>query len=276
MLNINFMKKEESKQLELMKAIKHELAELNIQQTTNDIKAAEKQLRSVVDSDTLSEEERQKKLDVLNVKLDDLRSAMTNFQKSSADTLDVYNKVFAAMTVKNANHFGNDKDVVRTVLRVLATWDNSKLVKYAIIPAFTAPDLYEALETIHVLSKAGDDGQLVMSQPVKDAYKKASNELERIIKTTFSLPFETEYTTKTRVKLTAEDKKLLHDCYVKGFTNKYDTNKIGVVNFTTRQINTLVKVKSKKDKATGEVKTTYDYSALAGTIANIVIKHYFA
>ena len=277
MLNINFVKKNnEGQQNEFDTAIRHELAELNIQQTTNDIKSAEKQLRSVMDSDTLSEEERQKKIDVLNIKLDDLRSALTNFQKNSADTLDIYNKVFAAMTAKNADHFGNDKDVVRTVLRVLATWNNSKLVKYAIIPAFTAPDLYQALETIHVLSKAGDDGQLVMNQSVKDAYKKASNELERIIKTTFSLPFETEYTTKTRVKLTAEDKKLLHDCYVKGFTNKYDTNKIGVVSFTTRQINTLVKVKTKKDKATGEVKTTYDYSALAGTIANIVIKHYFA
>lgn len=276
MLNINFMKKEDSKQLELMTAIKHELAELNIQATNDSIKSAEKQLRSTMDSDTLSEEERQKKLDVLNVKLDDLWAGLERFQKNSAETADTYNKVFTAMTVKNSDHFGNDKDVVRTVLRVLATWDNSKLVKYAIIPAFTAPDLYNALETIHTLSKAGEDGQLVMSQDVKDAYKKASNELERIIKVTFSLPFETEYTTKTRVKLTAEDKKLLHECYVKGFTNKFDTDTVGVTRFTTRQVNTLVKVKSKKDKATGEVKTTYDYSALAGVIANIVIKHYFA
>ena len=176
------------------------------------------------------------------------------------------------MSEKNADHFGNSKDVVRTVLRVLATWDNSKLVKYAIIPAFQSPALYEALEAIHISSKAGDDGNLVMSKEVKDAYKKASQELETIIKTTFSLPFETPYTDKTRVKLTAEDKKLLNDCYVRGFSNKFDTDDDGKVTFKKRQINTLVK--AKKNKKTQEV--TYDYSGLASTISNIVIKHYFA
>ena len=112
-----------------------------------------------------------------------------------------------------------------------------------------------------------------MTKEVKEAYKKASQELESIIKNTFSLPFATEYTDKTRVKLTAEDKKLLNDCYVKGFSNKFDTDdKTGIVTFKKRQINTLVK--AKKDRKTKEV--TYDYSGLASTISNIVIKHYFA
>ena len=176
------------------------------------------------------------------------------------------------MSTRNENGFGNSKDVVRTVLRVLATWDNSKLVKYAIIPAFESPALYEALETIHITSKSRDNGELVMSDEVKSAYKKASAELESIIKNTFSLPFETVYTSKTRVKMTAEDKKLLNDCYIKGFSNKFDTDDDGTVTFKKRTINTLVK--AKKDRKTGE--TTYDYSGLAGTIANIVMKHYFA
>jgi len=176
------------------------------------------------------------------------------------------------MSLRNANGFGNNKDVVRTVLRVLASWDNSKLVKYAIIPAFSSPALYEALETIHVTSKAGDNGNIIMSKEVKEAYKNASNELESIIKNTFSLPFATDYTDKTRVKITADDKKLLNDCYIKGFSNKFDTDDNGVVTFKKRTINTLVK--AKKDKKTQE--TTYDYSGLAGVIANIVMKHYFA
>ena len=46
----------------------------------------------------------------------------------------------------------------------------------------------------------------------------------------------------------------------------------GTVSFKKRQINTLVK--AKKNRKTGEV--TYDYSGLASTISNIVIKHYFA
>ena len=200
------------------------------------------------------------------------KETRTKFEETHAETLEVYEKVVATMSTRNENGFGNSKDVVRTVLRVLASWDNSKLVKYAIIPAFESPELYNALETIHVTSKANDDGNLVMSKEVKDAYKKASNELESIIKNTFSLPFETEYTSKTRVKMTAEDKKLLNDCYIKGFSNKFDVDDDGNVTFKKRTVNTLVK--AKKDRKTQEV--TYDYSGLASTIANIVIKHYFA
>lgn len=108
---------------------------------------------------------------------------------------------------------------------------------------------------------------------MKSAYKQASQELERIIKVTFSLPFETPYTTKTRVKLTAEDKKLLNDCYIKGFSNKFDQDdETGRVTFKKRQLNKLVK--ERKNKKTGKVE--YDYSGLATTISNIVIKHYFA
>ena len=111
-----------------------------------------------------------------------------------------------------------------------------------------------------------------MSKEVKEAYKTASTQLENIIKTTFSLPFETPYTDKTRVKLTADDKKLLNDCYIRGFSNKFDTDEdTGKVTFKKRQINTLVK--AKKNRKTGKME--YDYSGLASTISNIVIKHYF-
>lgn len=252
---------------EFMDAVSHEAAGMNIQLLDDSISKLEKKIAN--ENDNYTKEEVQ----AFQVQLDSAIESRTKFEESQAQTLDVYNKVISAMTQKNADHFGNSSDVVRTVLRVLASWDNSKLVKYAIIPAFQSPDLYEALQAIHINSKAGDDGTLVMSKEVKEAYKKASAELETIIKTTFSLPFETPYTDKTRVKLTAEDKKLLNDCYIKGFSNKFDVDdEKGTVSFKKRQINTLVK--AKKNRKTGEI--TYDYSGLAGTIANIVIKHYFA
>ena len=73
--------------------------------------------------------------------------------------------------------------------------------------------------------------------------------------------------------MTAEDKKLLNDCYIKGFSNKFSVDrKTGVVSFDERKINTLVTVK--ENKKTG--KLTYNYTGLASTIANIVLKHYFA
>lgn len=262
---------------EFMQAISHELAGMNVEALTESIDRLGKQASSLrKDIDENGDDEtgtKQKKLDGILATISDNEEARTKCEEAQAQTLDIYNKVVSTMTEKNKDHFGNSKDVVRTVLRVLATWDNSKLVKYAIIPAFRSPALYEALEAIHINSKAGEDGNITMSKEVKEAYKKASQELETIIKTTFSLPFETPYTDKTRVKLTAEDKKLLNDCYVRGFSNKFDVDdKKGTVTFKDRQINTLVK--AKKNRKTGDI--TYDYSGLASTIANIVIKHYFA
>lgn len=268
-LQINFYAQNITEDLrsELMTAVEHEACSMNIQLLNDSISKLEKKIANENDNYTVEE------VQAFQVQLDTAIESRTKFEKTLADTLNTYNKVIATMSEKNADHFGNNKDVVRTVLRVLGSWDNSKLVKYAIIPAFQSPTLYEALEAIHINSSADDDGHLVMSKEVKEAYKKASAELETIIKTTFSLPFETPYTAKTRVKLTAEDKKLLNDCYIKGFSNKYDVDdEKGTVSFKKRQINTLVK--AKKNRKTGEI--TYDYSGLASTIANIVIKHYFA
>lgn len=278
-LSINFYAAtiNEALKNEFMQAISHELAGMNIEALTESIDRLDKQVTSlrkdITDNGDDEAGTKQKKLDGILATISDNEEARTKCEESQAQTMEVYEKVVSAMSEKNADHFGNSKDVVRTVIRVLATWNNSKLVKYAIIPAFQSPALYEALEAIHINSKAGEDGNITMSKEVKEAYKKASQELETIIKTTFSLPFETPYTDKTRVKLTAEDKKLLNDCYVRGFSNKFDVDdKKGTVTFKDRQINTLVK--AKKNRKTGDI--TYDYSGLASTIANIVIKHYFA
>lgn len=187
---------------------------------------------------------------------------------------DTYNKVIDDMTRRDAiSHDGNKKEVVRTVLRVLATVENSRLIKSAIVESFKTPELYEALETIHVNSNATENGAISLTKEVKEAYKEASKQLESIVKKTFSLPFETSYTSKTRVKINSGDRKLLHDCYVKNFTNKFSENrKTGVISFDIQKRNTLVTVK--ENQKTGEL--TYNYSGLATTIANIVLKHYFA
>lgn len=267
-LAINFYaeKIDNTTKAEFMQAVAHENYAMSIQLLNDTIAKLENKIANT--NGTYSEEEVQ----AFQVQLDNNIESRTTFESELADTLEVYNKVVDAMSVKNKDGFDNHKDVVRTVLRVLASYNNSKLVKYAIIPAFESPALYEALEAIHINSKAGEDGNITMSKEVKDAYKKASNELESIIKNTFSLPFETEYTSKTRVKMNAEDKKLLNDCYVKGFSNKFDTDdKTGIVTFKKRQVNTLVKVK--KDRKTQTL--IYDYSGLASTISNIVVKHYF-
>lgn len=268
-LMINFLTKNisDSARKEFMFAVHHETLNMTLQLQNESISKLEKKVLN--ENGTYSPEDVQ----AFKVQLEAAIIARNKVKIESDATLDKYDKVVTAMSARNKDGFGNSKDVVRTVLRVLGSWDNSKLVKYAIIPAFESPELYEALQAIHINSKAGDNGAVVMSAEVKEAYKKASDELETIIKKTFSLPFETPYTSKTRVKLTAEDKKLLNDCYIKGFSNKFDVDdKEGTAKFKKRQINTIVK--AKRNRQTNEM--TYDYSGLATTISNIVIKHYFA
>lgn len=268
-LSINFYNNDITDELrnEFMQAVEHENCTMNIQLLDEAISKLNTKIANV--NDTYTKEE----IEAFKVQLSNSIKTRNDFEQDSENTLEIYNKVIDAMTQKNDAHFGNNKDVVCTVLRVLASWNNSKLVKLAIIPAFESPALYNALETIHINSKAGEDGNITMSKEVKEAYKNATKELDSIIKNTFSLPFETPYTSKTRVKMTAEDRKLLNDCYIKGFNNKFDVNKkTGVVTFKERQVNTLVKVT--KNRKTNKME--YNYSGLASTIANIVIKHYFA
>lgn len=268
-LAINFWAQEitEENCMDFMKAIEHENADMSVQMLNESIARLDKKIAN--ENDTYTEEEVQ----AFSAQKVELEKAAEKFEETKSNTLEVYTKVVNDMGKKNENGFGNHKDVVRTVLRVLATWNNSKLVKYAIIPAFQSPALYEALEAIHITSKASEDGATVMTKEVKEAYKNASKELESIIKNTFSLPFATMYTDKTRVKMDAEDKKLLNESYVKGFRNKFvEDEDTGVVTFKKRQINTLVK--TRKNKKTGEV--SVDYSGLATVLCNIVIKHYFA
>ena len=258
----------ENNKIEFTTAIEHEFYSMNIQLAEANKRTLEKKLvRAEKEDSTATPEE----IEGIKASINKLMTTINQLQEDADFTLDVYNKVVETMSLKNENHFGNDKNVVMTVLRVLAALNDTKLMKYAIIPAFKTPELYDALETIHITSKAGEVGNLTMNKEVKEAYKKASDELERIIKVHFSLPFETPYTSKTRIKITAEDKKLLHDCYIKGFANKFSTDEDGNISFNKRTINTLV---SKKiNKKTNEI--IYDYSKLATTICNIVIKHYF-
>mgnify|MGYP007106239926 FL=1 len=276
-LSINFYAndiKEETKK-EFLTAVEYENNNMTLQLLNETIERLEKQAnnlrKDINDNGDDDGQTKQKKLEGILANIQDSKELVADINKELVTIKPIYNKVIDAMTKKNNAHFGNSKDVVRTVLRCLATVDNSKLIKYAIIPAFESSALYNALETIHINSKALEDGNIELTDDVKTAYKTATKELDSIIKNTFSLPFETPYTSKTRVKMTAEDRKLLNDCYIKGFTNKFDVDD-DVVTFKKRQINTLVKVR--KDRKTK--KETVDYSGLASVIANIVLKHYFA
>ena len=146
MLSINFFAEgiNETSRFEFMTAVRHECASMNIQLLDSDIARLETRLNNIKNSDKSEDEKKVLSAD-LEQQIADKKSARVEYEQEQVTTLELYDKVVTAMSKKNENGFGNHKDVVRTVLRVLASWDNSKLMKYAIIPAFQSPALYEAL-----------------------------------------------------------------------------------------------------------------------------------
>ena len=194
----------------------------------------------------------------------DLDSFKTEIEKQTEN----HTTVITNMTAVNDAGFGNSKDTVRTVFRVIAACENSKLMQYAMIPVFEDESLYDALEEVHIRSIACEDGSVKQTKEVKSAYKQAKDRLETIVKDNFSLAFETPYTDKIRVKLNATDFKLLHDCYVTGFNNKMTEDEDGNLSYSGRKMKTLVSVKGKGKKK------TVNYSKLAKVICDIVVEKY--
>ena len=125
-----------------MEAIAHESYDMNISLVNDKITSLDRKLNK---KDITQEE-----IQAIESEKSELIETRTQLEDKKAETLEVYTSVVNEMSLKNEHGFGNSKDAVRTVLRVLATWNNSKLVKYAIIPCFESPRLYKALETIHI------------------------------------------------------------------------------------------------------------------------------
>lgn len=195
------------------------------------------------------------------------KSVIENLEKSNESLEEINNElepihtsVLEEMTLANDKGFSNDCDAVCNVLRVIACADNSKLYKYAICPCFESEELYKAMEELHVNNSVNADGFSTNSADRVANYKKASEELDKIIRNTFSMPIETKYTTPLKIKLNGEDRKVLHNCYVRGFSNKFK-KKDDSVTFVGRNYNTAIK--KNKD---GEI----DYTTMSSDIAKLV------
>lgn len=258
MLKTNFVKtNNETDVTNFAIAVRHELAKMSIQY--NNVAIARKAVVATNEKGTYSDS----KVQEATLAMEELEEENGKLQTLVDETKDTWASVLCDMVKPNEKGFANNAQVVRTVFRVLACAENSKLYKYAIIPTFQSPALYEAMEEIHVTSKVGTDGHTIYN---KDAYKKASEELDKIMRDSFSLPVETAYTKVVRVKLNSTDRNILHNIYVKGFKNDFTkSKKTDDITFNGRTINTACKVN--KD---GSV----DYTGLANDIAKIVIGKY--
>lgn len=260
MLKINFLNEQATvaQVKELADAVQFERCDMI---KTMNLESISKQNKIIANKNNKYDEDEisaaQAKLEKLQAENKDLSETMEKLRSN-------YDAVITSMTIPNDKGYANNADTVRTVLRVIACADNSKLYKHAIVPAFKDECLYNCLESIHVNNDVAEEGYSTNSKERVALYKSAQSQLDNIMRDTFSLPIETVYTTALRVKLNAQDRKVLHDVYVKGFSNKFDKNDNGEITFLSRKYNTAVK----------KTRNGVDYSGLATDIAKLVIAKY--
>ena len=206
----------------------------------------------------------EKEVEAAQAVIDRLEAENKKCAETQEELRNVYESVLGNMTTPNEKGFANSKDQVRTVLRLVACAENRKFYEYAPIPSLKDEELYHALEEIHVNNEVSDDGYSTNSKERVDAYKKATERLDAVVRDIYSLPVATTYTMALRVKLNKQDRKAIHDVYVKNLFNRFETDDDGVTTLASSGVTTAVK-KSKKGT---------DYSKLSKDIAMIVIRKY--
>lgn len=261
MLKINFLNNNATinQVKELADSVQFELCKMTITMNNESIEKQDKIIANT--KDKYSDDE----VDLAKIKVEKLRAENQQLEAHMEELQDIHDTVITAMIMPNEKGYANSEDTVKTVLRVIGCAENSRLFKYAIIPAFNNEELYNCLEAIHVNNDVTDAGCSINTKERIALYKQAQEELDNIMRDTFSLPIETVYTKALRVKLNATDRKVLHDVYVKGFTNKLDKKDNGEITFLSRKYTTAIK-KNRK----GEI----DYSGISTDIAKLVIGKY--
>lgn len=272
MLNINFLSatlvanNEESikARIELATAVKFEELDMVLSLNNDSIKSLEKKIENKSGKYTCEQVEgfkSEKKL---------LEEEIAKIEEKVAEVRPIYDKVIAEMTkIPEGSEYGNKLENVRNILRVIATADNTKLEKYALVESIGTSELYEALEKCHSFDNVTDNGNRVQGKALKDAYVKAESEVRSILKNTLSLPFATYYTESLRVKFNGTTMAKVHECYVTGISNKYEKDKeSGDITFKGHKVNTLISAKTDKSG-----NTTYNFTKLATLIARLTVEY---
>ena len=271
MLNINFLSelamgtKEEGvkARLELATAVKFEELDMTLTLTNDSIKSLEKKIENKNGKYTVQQVEGFKSEKEL------LEQEVSNITSKVEEVRPVYDLVIARMTEENEEGYANRLENVRNIFRVMATAENSKLEKYALVETVGSVELYDALEKCHSFSNINDNGNRVQGKALKDAYEKAEGEVRSILKNALSLPVATYYTDTLRVKFKGASMAKLHECYVKSISNKFEKEEDGTINFVGHKVSTLISAKTNKNN--GE--TTYNFSALATVVVKLTVEY---
>ena len=263
MLKINFLNQEikDAQVIEFATAVKFEELDMVLACNNDAIKSCNNKIENKNGKYSEEEIEAEKK------KKEKLEEENKKILVSVEEVRPVYEKVVKVIAESGNGEFCNGEENTRNVLRVVACADNSKLYKYALISAIDNDSLFEAMEICHSIDNGNDFGANKQSKEVRDAYVKAECEIQTILKNCLSLPFASEYTETVRTKFNKTSLKLLHECYVTGFSNKFESIKDSEsVKFVSVEVKKLIT--SKKNNK-GEV--TKNFKKFAETVCKIAI-----
>lgn len=93
-------------------------------------------------------------------------------------------------------------------------------------------------------------------------------EIGKIAKSLFSIPIETDLTTKINIKFNKTDLAYIHSLYVKSMSVRFSNNKTSGTMYGGRVLRTLIQCKKDKD---GLVQ--YDFSAFYEVISKLAIEY---
>ena len=271
MLNINFLNNEINdatmKQFEI--AVKFEQLDMTLSVISDKIVSLNKKIENKSGKFTVAQVEGFKS------EKEELEKEMQEINARIEECKPIYDIVLAEMTTPTTTEngtFQNSETAVRNILRIIASAENTKLEKYALIDFVnndTLETLFNAFETCHTLVASNEVGIASATKEVKKAYSEAEATIQSILKNALSLPFATPYTDKVRVKFNGASMHKLHESYVKSYSNKYNKNKKeDTIAFNSCNARTIIQKNTDKD---GNV--TYKYADFAKTLCVLAIEY---
>ncbi len=258
MLNINFKEnatKEDRTAFAV--AVQYSGLTMSISMTEDQIGSLEKKIENKKGTYTTAEVEGFKAKKIL------LEADLENFQEDAASIIGVYESVRDAM-IEN----GSDEGNVDNVLRCIAAAENSKLEKYALKNLGTV-EIYNSLATCHDIKRSNDLGGQIMGKAEKAAYASAEDAIQRALREALSLE-ESPYTEKLTVRFNKTDLRLIHETFIKGFSNKYEIEKDDKGNEISRTYKGVKVAKSITTKKTDDG-MKYDFRQFNTVVARLVI-----
>lgn len=259
MLTINFKNTATDNDVRAFsEAVKWAGLSMTIEMTEDAISRLDKKIENKANKYTI------KQVDAFKDERESLKSDLEKYQSDADSILPVYESVKDAIV-----DGGSIPENVDNIFRCIAAAENSKLEKYALKRLGTV-EIYNNLMVCHDITKSNDSGIAVISKDLRAAYDAAQDAIQRELRESLSLE-ESAYTEKTTIRFNKTDMRLIHETFVRGFSNQYEIEKDEDGNEVSRtykgvKVSHAIATKKTKD---GDMK--YNFGKFNEIVARLVI-----